>query len=221
VRNPTRRSRKIGLTQGGRVRDGRAAEKWSRVFTRDVWQCLSEGRVGQPCAVLRENPSGADYHPCRGAEYLAVLGRLPAELAAGVRAIVLRRTPKLDAARGVEARRRFRCVILNAFPRSGLMWWDARPTPAARRHYGRWCSGEWEEADGRVRLRWTGAEVRRYYLFHLLLHELGHVNQPWFHAARRREEFAENFALEWAARLGELPPRCDAEPVVAPGPRRR
>src|SRR5262245_24439899 len=118
MHNPTRRSRKIGLTQGGRVRDGRASEKWSRDFTRRVWEQLSRDRVGEPCAIYRENPSGTYYHPCRGAEYLAVLERLPAELSSGVKAIVLRRTPKLDVVQGIEARCRFRCVILNAFPRS-------------------------------------------------------------------------------------------------------
>jgi hypothetical protein len=207
VGNSTRRSRKIGLTQGGRVHDGRPAEKCSRAFTRDVWRRLSQERVGQGCSVFRENPSAAYYHPCRGEDYLAVLGRLPAELRAGVRAIVLRRTPRLDAELGIEARRRFGCVILNAFPRSLLMGWDGPPTLAARRHYGRWCSGAWWDIDGKVQLQWTEVEVRRYYLFHLFLHEVGHINQPRFHAARRREEYAENFALEWAAQLGELPPR--------------
>ncbi len=52
---------------------------------------------------------------------------------------------------------------------------------------------------------WSLEEIRRYYLFHLLLHEVGHINQPLLHDARRREEFAENFALEWAAKLNELP----------------
>ncbi|MEZ5426313.1 MAG: hypothetical protein R2747_08620 [Pyrinomonadaceae bacterium] len=41
-------------------------------------------------------------------------------------------------------------------------------------------------------------------MYHLFLHEVGHINQPWFHKMRRREEFAENFALEWAERLGHL-----------------
>jgi len=55
-------------------------------------------------------------------------------------------------------------------------------------------------------LDWSKEELRRYYLYHLFLHEVGHINQPWFHSQQRREEFAENFALEWAGRLGELPP---------------
>jgi hypothetical protein len=210
MRHPNRRSRKIGLTQGGRVRDGRASEKLSRVFTRDIWERLSLAPSDGAPTVLRENPSGVYLHPCRGSEYLAVLGRLPPRLSEGLRAVVLRRTPRLDAGLGVEARKRFRCVILNAFPRTLLMTWETNPTPAARRHYARWCSGDWLVGGEGVSLRWRIEEVRRYYQYHLFLHELGHINQPWFHSARRREEYAENFALEWASRLGELPTKRDA-----------
>ena len=199
-----RRSRKIGLTQGGRVRDGRASEKWSRIFSRDVWEKLSMYQHGQDCRVLTENPSGAFYHPCQGQKYLSALERLPAEFRQPVRAIVLRRTPKLDTRLGIEARMRFGCVILNAFPRSNQMVWAAPPTHATRRHYSRWCS-RWLEDRGGLKLHWTLEEIRRYYLFHLFLHEVGHVNQPLFHASRRREEFAENFALEWAGKFAELP----------------
>ena len=129
MHNPMRRSRKIGLTQGGRVRDGRAAEKWSRVFSRDIWEKLSIHRRDQGVRVLEENPSGAFYHPCQGHEYLSVLERLPAQLRQPVRAIVLRRTPKLDARLGVEARMRFGCVILNAFPRSDEIDLDGSAVP--------------------------------------------------------------------------------------------
>jgi hypothetical protein len=118
--------------------------------------------------------------------------------------IVLRHTPKLDARLGIEARMRFGCVILNAFPRSNQMVWTAPQTRATRRHCSRWCS-RWAEEDDGLRLQWSSEEIRRYYLFHLFLHEVGHVNQPPFHDRRRREDFAENFALEWAVRLGELP----------------
>ncbi len=210
MRQPTRRSRKIGLTQGGRVRDGHPSEKPSRVFTRDLWDRLSTRLGDGPPVVLKENPSGAYLHPCQGLEYLAVLERLPPGLHRGLKAIVLRRTPKLDDRLGVEARKRFLCVILNAFPKSMLMVWNAGVGPATRRHYGRWCSGEWITRGDEVTLHWGIEELGRYYLYHLFLHEIGHINQPLFHSTRRREEYAENFALEWADRLGELPPKRDA-----------
>jgi hypothetical protein len=154
--------------------------------------------------VLRENPSGAFYHPCEGEEYVSVLKRLPAEIGRRVRAVVLRRTSKLDVRSGIEARMRFRCVIMNAFPRSNQMIWKSPPTQAERRHYSRSCS-RWLEKDGSVTLEWSPEEIRNYYLFHLFLHEVGHIHQPRFHDASRREGFAENFALEWAAKLNELP----------------
>ena len=73
------------------------------------------------------------------------------------------------------------------------------------RHYAPWCRN-WLVSDDRKSywLQWNEEELRRYYLYHLFLHELGHINQPDFHATRRCEEFAENFALEWARQLGEL-----------------
>jgi hypothetical protein len=204
MHNPLRRNKKIGKTQGGRVKDGRAQEKWSRVISRNIWGILSEDSVKEECRVLVENPSGAYYHPCNGDEYLWVLNKLPASLAQQVKAIVLRRTPKHDARLGIEARRRYSCVILNAFPKSNEIVWHKAPDESTRRHYGRWCS-HWVEEDSLFKLRWTIAEVRRYYLYHLFLHEVGHVNQPCFHKLGRREDFAENFALEWAQKMGQLP----------------
>lgn len=98
----------------------------------------------QDCRVFVENPSGDFYHPCQGHEYLSVLERLPAEIRRPVRAIILRRTPKLDVRLGIEARMRFCCVILNSFPRSNEMVWTAPPSQAVQRHYSRWCS-RWNE----------------------------------------------------------------------------
>jgi hypothetical protein len=86
------------------------------------------------------------------------------------------------------------------------MSWDTTPSLATRRHYARWCGGDWLIKGKTVALRWSVEELRRCYKYHLFLHELGHINQPRFHSARRREAYAENFALEWASRLGELPP---------------
>ena len=200
-RNPARRSRKIGKTQGGRVQGGRAREKWSHLFTDDIWTRLSE--ASGSLVVLRENPSRDFFHPCSGDEYLAVLDALPREISEPVRAIVLRRTSKLDEALGVEARKRYSCLILNSFPKSLEMTWRHTPSEGARRHYDPWCT-RWLQEERGWKLVWSIDEIRRYYLYHLLLHELGHLHQPWSNSTRIRESFAENFALEWARRLGQL-----------------
>ena len=201
MHNPIRRSRKIGKTQGGRVKDGRAEEKWSREFPANIYRQLSEN--GETWQVLRENPSRDFYHPCSADDYLGVLERLPAELTEYVCAVVLRRLPKEDERLGIDARRRYSCVIMNSFPKSNETPWPKRPTDGTVRHLAPWCD-RWLSDGGIWRLAWEPEEVRRYYLYHVFLHEIGHINQPWSYSLRQREAFAENFALEWARNLGAL-----------------
>ena len=201
MNNPIRRNRNIGTTQGGRVKSGRAEEKMTRSFGQDIWTRLSEDSL--KWQVIREHPSRDYFHPASGEEYIEVLSRLPDDITRCVKAIVLRRCSKEDEEIGVEARRRYWCVLLNSFPKSMEMVWHKRPTVSSRRHYDAWCQN-WKMVEGIWRLVWTPSEIKRYYLYHLFLHETGHINQPPYHSLRRRESFAENFALEWARRLGVL-----------------
>jgi len=202
--NPVRRNRKIGKTQGGRVRDGRSVEKRSRVVTQDIWTRLSEAPE-KGFIVLRENPSRDYFHPVTEDDIRSALSRLPKRVVRPLKAVLLSRLSARDAWRGVEARRRYQCVVLYAFPRSmEMVWPGATFSDAAQRHYQPWGSA-WSVRDGCTILTWTVEELRRYYLFHLLLHEIGHLNQPPFHSLKRRESYAENFALEWARKWRILP----------------
>ena len=94
-------------------------------------------------------------------------------------------------------------MILNSFPKSLEMPFRRTFLEASVSHYDPWCS-RWIRKGREWKLVWSLEEIRRYYLYHLFLHEIGHLNQPWRHSARIRESFAENFALEWAHRLGHL-----------------
>lgn len=203
MHRPERRSRNAGRTQGGRVQDGRPREKWSRSIPESIWERLSK-RNGSRLHVT-ENPSRDFVHPATIDECEAVLARLPRELTDPVRAIVLRRPRKRDEDLGVEAWRRCGCVALVAFPRCLEFRWAHRVTDGVRRHYAPWCD-RWRITDRESILTWTLDEARRYHLFHLLLHEVGHVNEPHHYRGDRAEAFAENFALDWARRLGELEP---------------
>jgi hypothetical protein len=95
-------------------------------------------------------------------------------------------------------------VILNAFPKSNrLDWGNKKPSDADFRHYAAWCDN-WSVEEGRWVQTWTPEQAKRYYLFHLLLHEIGHINQPAFSSVTKRESFAEDFALTWARKLNVL-----------------
>jgi hypothetical protein len=199
--NPTRRNRNIGKTQGGRVKNGRAEEKCSRLFTTSVWRFLSDAERKDGYVILTENPSSDFYRPCNQEEVKAVLDRLPREITKYLRAVVLRRATRLDARDGIQARRRFSCILLNAFPKTNKLDWGTKPpSEADRSHYAVWCN-EWILENGRWYQLWNVELAKRYYLSHLLLHELGHINQPSYHSLKRRESFAEDFALSWARKL--------------------
>src|SRR5688572_14461033 len=129
--NATRRSRKIGRTQGGRVSDGVATEKESRALPQSIWRQLSD--TPGDIQFLRENPSRDFYHPCTPEQVRAVLSHLPKRYTRFLRAVVFRRLPKKDFARGVEARLRMSVIILNAFPVSNEIDWGSRP-PAESSH---------------------------------------------------------------------------------------
>jgi len=94
MRNPTRRSKRIGQTQGGRVSDGKAQEKRSRIFTRTTWTKLSAHEDGT--LIVRENPSRDLFHPASPDDVRRVLDRLPYVETVHVKAVILRRTPKDD-----------------------------------------------------------------------------------------------------------------------------
>lgn len=107
----------------------------------------------------------------------------------------------------VDGRRRHRCVILNAFPRNLKTIWPTKPDAATFRHMRPWCRN-WLVRSGHWILHWSAAESKHYYQYHVLLHEVGHINQPDSHSSKQRESFAEDFALIWARRLGQLDGLC-------------
>ena len=201
MKNPIRRSKKIGKTQGGRVKNGRPQEKWSRLFPENQWRRISDReRIWQ---FFVENPSRDYYHPCKPEEYLEVLKRLPSHQTRGVKGIILRATPKTDLKLGIAASRRFSCVILNSFPKDKKWVFEKKPSKAMIKCCEPFCSN-WTEKKGAWVLNWDDLGVRRFYLFHLFLHEIGHMNDRYTTSRTKRENYAESFARDMAEWLDEV-----------------
>ncbi len=200
MRNPIRRSRTIGKTQGGRVKNGRASEKWSRLFPGNKWQEISNSKIIWQTFV--ENPSKDYYHPCNPTDYLEVLNRLPAHQTEDVKGIILRRTPKRDSKLGIDAWRRYSCVIMNAFPVSNTFTFTYKPKESEVKFYKPFCE-RWREESGTWYLEWKPEEARRFYLYQVFLHELGHINDWSKTSQTKRENYADSFARDMAEYLGE------------------
>ena len=101
------------------------------------------------------------------------------------------------------------------FPCYGLQWGTAvylypieesleelyvrAPRPAQRietEMYG----GRWVQDGNLWRLMWTGATIRDFYLNNVLMHEIGHINDDRNTSFRKREQFADWFAVEYGYR---------------------
>lgn len=200
MRNPIRRSRNIGKTQGGRIKNGRSTEKWSRLFPENKWRQISSSEISWQTFV--ENPSKDYYHPCSPSDYLVVLQKLPEHQTEDVKGIILRRTSKRDLELGIDAWRRWSCIIMNAFPTSNRFTYSYKPKESQVNFFKPFCD-RWKEEDGSWYLDWEPEEVRRYYLYQVFLHELGHINDWSRTSQSKREKYADSFARDMAEYLGE------------------
>lgn len=101
------------------------------------------------------------------------------------------------------------------FPCYGLQWGTAvylypieesfvelyvrAPKPAQRietEMYG----GRWIQEGSMWRLVWTESTIRDFYLNNVLIHEIGHINDDRNTSFRKREQFADWFAVEYGYR---------------------
>jgi hypothetical protein len=119
-------------------------EKFSRLFSTSTWEKLSNG--SDTLSIIRENLSKAYIHPASPKQILDVLDRLPSELTSCIKAVVLRRLPKSDEEKLVEARIRYFCIILNSFPRDLRMVFTLKPVRSVFSHMEPWRT-RWEEKD--------------------------------------------------------------------------
>lgn len=203
MKNPIRRSRNIGKTQGGRVKNGRAQEKWSRLFPENRWRQIS--REDTVWNFFIENPSRDYYHPCAAEEYLSVLEQLPDYHTKHVKGVILRRTPKRDENLGIEAWRRWSCVIMNSFPKSNQYIFNQKPRDSVIKFFKPFCD-DWSQEKEKWVLNWSEEQAKKYYLYQVFLHEIGHINDGLRASKRKRENYADSFARDMSEWLNEVNP---------------
>jgi hypothetical protein len=107
----------------------------------------------------------------------------------------------------IASRRRFRygCywrsqIYLYAFPRRMMKeYWNHLPKPAIVEEYRR-MGAEWKSDQSSWWLIFDESSIRQFYLFNVLLHELGHHvdKRVWSRSTESAERYAEWFAQEYA-----------------------
>jgi hypothetical protein len=96
-------------------------------------------------------------------------------------------------------------IYLYAFPRWMLTeLWGQLPKPTVVEEYKR-MGAQWKQSDSGWWLEFDRSSLKRFYLFDVLLHELGHHvdKQVWSRDTESAERYAEWFAQEYARLIAE------------------
>lgn len=170
----------------------------------EVWH---EPAASDPEAALPRilvQPPGKGYvHPVQPDDVRERVLQLPAEFQEKVEVIQFSRMTR--------KRRLFPCyglqwgnsVYLYPIEESFEELYVHAPRPAQRIETEMF-GGRWVQ-DGRFwRLIWTESSIRDFYLNNVLIHEIGHINDVRNTSFRKREQYADWFAIEYGYRASRL-----------------
>lgn len=168
----------------------------------EVWHEPQAGENGDPRHELRivVQPTGLGYvHPVSPDDVRERILQLPSQFQEKLHVVQFSRMTR--------KRRLFPCY--------GLQWGSAvylypieesleelyvrAPRPAQRietEMYG----GRWTQDGNLWRLSWTKHTIRDFYLNNVLIHEIGHINDDRNTSFKKREQFADWFAIEYGYR---------------------
>ena len=167
----------------------------------EVWHDpTDDGEYDQHELKIVTQPAGPGYvHPVSADDVRERILQLPGKY-----------QEKLDVvqfSRMTKKRRLFPCyglqwgtaVYLYPIEESFVELYVRAPKPAQRietEMYG----GRWIQEGSMWRLVWTESTIRDFYLNNVLIHEIGHINDDRNTSFRKREQFADWFAVEYGYR---------------------
>ncbi|MES2791082.1 MAG: hypothetical protein V4719_15825 [Planctomycetota bacterium] len=145
-------------------------------------------------------PAGVDYlHPVTEAEVRERLAKLPVRYTRDLEVVQLSRMTR--------KRRTFPCygmqwgqsVYLYPIEKNLVELYSVPPKPAQQIE-ARMFGATWAQEQGYWTLTWTEESIKDFYLNNVLIHEVGHLNDPRNTTYRERERFANWFAIEYGYR---------------------
>ncbi|GHT44445.1 hypothetical protein FACS189454_01840 [Planctomycetales bacterium] len=162
-----------------------------------------------------ENPSKDFYYPATIEEIKETLKLLPREHTEIITHIWLDKIKKKDYQHGKAAQGEFICgskvylIKLYAVSIDNKMFFGkTKPSNKPLSFYKPYCTDLQHGKDGWY-LQWTEDCMKKYFLEKLLLHEIGHCvdsvyQRCWSKAnTRKKENFADNYAVIWSNRMRE------------------
>lgn len=150
--------------------------------------------------VIVEPPGVGWRHVLTPCDIVTRLDKLPDRLLWRLHHVVL---PTMTAKRA-----RMKCfglqwggaIYLYPLPMGKTEWTYGGRIPPFDRHWYKRFGGVVKPHANHDVLTWSEQALRRYYLEHVLLHELGHINDTRNSSVKQRERFANYFADFWGER---------------------
>jgi hypothetical protein len=148
-------------------------------------------------------------HPVEVEDVRKLLSGVPSDFLNSLRGIYLLGGTSKQL-RASKKRFRYGCygsgrIYLYAFPRWMLTeLWGRLPKPTIVEEYKR-MGAQWKQSDSGWWLEFDRSSLKRFYLFDVLLHELGHHvdKRVWSRDTESAERYAEWFAQEYARLIAE------------------
>jgi len=199
-----KKNRKLGDVKGGRT----SPKISDRVFKR--YHSIEKPSKGEELPIyIEDNPSRDFIHPVTISEIEEYLKKMPKKETEMITHIWLRKVKKSDYEKGETYQACFirgsgvNLIVMNAFPKSLRMYFtEKKPSKKIVKFYNQWESN-WDKLKNVWYLQWTTESIKKYYLEHLLLHEIGHLidsdNKRFYSNTnnKKREDFANNYAAYW------------------------
>lgn len=162
-----------------------------------------------------DNPSRDFYFPVTVKEVKETIALLPKDHTHHLTHVWFQKIRKSDYLKGETFQASFICgsgvylIVLHPFPRDNKMrLGKTKPLKRILNYYKDYTTQLDKDKDGWF-LLWTEAQIKKYYLQSLLLHEIGHsidsfCKRYWSPANQRKtENRADNYAAVWADQLRE------------------
>lgn len=202
-RTPWKKSRTYGDIYGGRQRRRMTDNIFARLHS------IKPPELGQVLPIfIQDNPSREYYFPISQTDLEEFLAKLPEADVEGLTHIWLRRH-ETNSERRKGSFAEFICgsgvrvIVIHPWPVDGKCFISKRkPSLRQVRQYQRF-NAQLINERGRWYIYLDGENLKRFYLEHLFLHEVGHhidwYYRHWSKANRKQcEEYADQYAVEMA-----------------------
>jgi hypothetical protein len=186
------------LERGGSSTPFNAPETWHEPLPESA--LTTPSRRGTRCRIVIQTAGVTYLHPVTEQDVRERLSVLPQQYLQNLEVVQFSRMSRKRQTFPCYGMQWGNAVYLYPIEESLVELYSRPPKPAQRIEAGMY-GAKWQpSAGGQWTLTWTPESLKDFYLNNVLIHEIGHLNDPRNTSYRERERFANWFAIEYGYR---------------------